>query len=667
MDRCVNGRLESASAPWRLYLAAALAGLLAGVLGAAFHALLDQGGRLRSNAHAVLDGTAVPGWLVLMGLGALALTSAAWLVRRFAPETAGSGIQEVEAILAGHRGLRWRRVLPVKFAAGLLAVGSGLVLGREGPTVHMGAALGQMAADGLRLDPRQQRALVAAGAGAGLAAAFNAPLAAIVFVTEELREHFEYGFASIQSVILSSCLAVAVSGWLLGQGPVLPFAPIQIPPVWALPLFLLLGIAIGALGVLFNSILVGSVRVFKQLRARYGNLPTALAGMALGALVWFYPQTVGGGESLVESLFRQPPALLALVLLLALRLLTTAGSYGLGLPGGIFAPLLALGVVAGAAVDALVQGLDPAPILSPGLFAVAAMGALFAATVRAPLTGVILAIELTGAGNLVLPLILTCLTATFAAEALGGRPIYSLLLAESDGAAPSGQPSRRQVLAAGTLVTALLLAAPLTQLRHPNAPSYPVVAKADLQAPAADEPAVEPQSTIVKSNRPSGPGDVPSPELSPRGAGEKAPYPPLGEAPAKPGLDPPAGSGPTPPQPPLARPATAVATTPPSEPIEVPATRPQGARYAIQLASFRRRATLARAARRDGILEQAGTLEPVRGWYPLLLGDYGTRAEAEATLAGLPERLKRQGPIIRKLAPGARPLPLPGSQQRGPP
>jgi len=698
----MNGRVKSVEVSWGLYIAAALTGLLAGLIGAAFHALLSQAGNLRSGVHGLLDGAAIPGWLVLMGVGALALVAAAWLVRRFAPETAGSGIQEVEAILAGTRGLRWRRVLPVKFVAGILAVGSGLVLGREGPTVHMGAALGQMSADGLRLDPRQQRALVAAGAGAGLAAAFNAPLAAIVFVTEELREHFEYGFATLQSVILACCLAVAVSGWLLGQGPVLPLPPIEIPPVWALPLFVVLGIAIGALGVIFNAMLLGSVRTFKGLRGRFGYLPIVLAGMALGALVWFFPDMVGGGESLVEALIHQPMALLALVLLLALRLLTTVGSYGLGLPGGIFAPLLALGTLVGAIVDALVRGFDPgadmAAVLDPGLFAVAAMGALFAATVRAPLTGIILAIELTGAGDLILPVILTCLTATFAAEALGGQPIYSMLLAESDGLAPARRPSPRRLAVAGTLVTALLIAAPLARQGQTVGLRQPVIARTDPQTPATDnaardEAAGAPQAVIIaESTEPLEPAESPASASDPFVGPVKIPEAPFEErlvtaelddmadsAPSSPDLPPglhlePApnlishsapNSAPElvetqPPEPRSQKPkATVVPPQPENAPIEAPATNPAGPRYTIQLASFRRRTTVATAARRAGILDQANTLEPVRGWYPLLFGDYGTRAEAQAGLEALPERLRRQGPIIRELDLGTQRLPLP--------
>ncbi|MBK5938606.1 H(+)/Cl(-) exchange transporter ClcA [Halochromatium roseum] len=416
------------SFPWRLYLAALFVGVFAGLIGGAFHFLLDQAASSRDLLHGLLSTAPVPGWLLLMLLGALVLVTVMWLVRRFAPETAGSGVQEVEAILAGERTLRWQRVLPIKFIAGTLAVGSGLVLGREGPTIHMGAALGQLASERLGRRPGANRALIAAGAAAGLATAFNAPLAAIVFVTEELREHFEYRFATIQSVILACCASVIVSGWMLGQGPDMPMPNLDMAPLDALPLFLLLGVLIGALGVLFNRLLLGSVAAYRALGTPGAYVAAALTGLILGALIWFAPATVGGGETLVEHLLHGQPALFFLLALLAVRLLTTVGSYGLGLPGGIFAPMLALGTLCGAAFAALVSITAPALALAPEVFAVAAMGALFAATVRAPLTGIILVIELTGAQALALPIILTCLSATFTAEGLGGRPIYSSLL-----------------------------------------------------------------------------------------------------------------------------------------------------------------------------------------------------------------------------------------------
>jgi H+/Cl- antiporter ClcA len=351
-------RREGDEAGTGLYLAAALVGTLAGLVGGAFHALLDAAERGRSLLIAALADSQVPGWLVLMVLGPLVLIPAQWLVRRLAPETAGSGIPEVEAALAGRRSVRWPRVLPIKFLAG--------------------------------------------------------------------------------------ALAVVARGWVLGQGPALPVQDLPTAPLASLPLFLLLRVLVGVLGVIFDGLLLGSTRVFQQLRADHAYGVTAAAGLVLGALLWWSPQSVGGGETLVESLIHQPPGVLALILLLTARTQTSVGSYGLGLPGGIFAPMLALGTIAGTAFDLSMQGLLPALGLSPGLFAVAAMGARFAATVRAPWTGTVLTAELTGALDLVLPITLTCLSATFAAEALGSRPVYGLLLVLGD--QPPPPLPRRRVL-----------------------------------------------------------------------------------------------------------------------------------------------------------------------------------------------------------------------------
>ena len=293
------------------------------------------------------------------------------------------------------------------------------------------------------------------------------------------------------------------------------------------------------------------------------------------------------------------------------------------------------------------------------------MGALFAATVRAPLTGIILAIELTGAGDLILPVILTCLTATFVAEALGGRPIYTMLLAETDGAAPLRRPSSRQLAVAATLVTALLLGAPLAQLIPSESRPQAVMEDTDLQARVAGATVQEPPDVTAESDRPSAPAQVPTTKSAPSLAPDQAHLPELAETPTIAGLGDREESASKPPESRIEKPANPVAPpTPKTAPTEVPATGPAGPRYAIQLASFRRMATLAVAARREGILDQSSTLEPVRGWYPLLFGDYGTRAEAEAALEDLPETLRRQGPIIRKLRPGAERLQLPSTPPR---
>src|SRR5262249_10102288 len=162
-------------------------------------------------------------------------------------------------------------------------------------------------------------------------------------------------------------------------GPSLPLVDVPLALLAELPLFLLLGLAVGAFGVLFNKLLLTSVKLFAPVRKRHLLLEGACIGAAVGALGWFLPNTVGGGEALVEHLVSQPWTLLALTALFASRTLTTAASYGSGVPGGIFAPMLALGTIAGIAFGLLVRSVFPAAEATPGMYAVAGMGSLFAA------------------------------------------------------------------------------------------------------------------------------------------------------------------------------------------------------------------------------------------------------------------------------------------------
>ena len=181
------------SAPELFYfLLACSVGAVVGLVGGVFHRSIDA----LSGWHSSLV-LSQPGWLsiLLVALVTATLTVlVAWLVRRFAPEAAGSGVQEIEGVMADQRVLRWQRVLPVKFFGGIASLSSGLVLGREGPTIHIGASVAAAFAGRLRLGEVDRKGLLAAGAAAGLACAFNAPLAATIFVIEEMRRHFPYSF-----------------------------------------------------------------------------------------------------------------------------------------------------------------------------------------------------------------------------------------------------------------------------------------------------------------------------------------------------------------------------------------------------------------------------------------------------------------------------------------
>jgi CIC family chloride channel protein len=419
---------ETQYSPLRVFAWAALVGTGSGLVGALFRILLGDFGSTRMASLAFAE--AHPSLALVLSMGSTAfLTSAALLlVRRFAPEAGGSGVQEIEGALEGLRPLRWQRVLPVKFVGGLLALGGGLVLGREGPTIQMGGNLGKMIADRCRLPVTVERTLVAAGAGAGLAAAFNAPLSGILLVLEEMRPQFEYTFTSVQAVVIACGMADIAVRVLTGQGPAISILMFSAPPLASLWLFPIFGAVLGLLGLVFTRSLLWSLDGFASLTGWTERAGVPIVGATIGLLAWIYPAAVGGGDELIPSILATPMAESLLLLLFVARFCTGALSYGCGAPGGIFAPMLALGTLFGMAYGHVAHDLLPELIRDPGVFAVAGMGALFTATVRAPITGIALAIEITANYEQILPLLLTCAAATIVAELLGGRPIYSVLL-----------------------------------------------------------------------------------------------------------------------------------------------------------------------------------------------------------------------------------------------
>jgi H+/Cl- antiporter ClcA len=202
---------------------------------------------------------------------------------------------------------------------------------------------------------------------------------------------------------------------------------VALAPLAELPYYGMLGIIAGVFAVAFNRGLVSSVAWFSGLGQRYNYLAAALVGGLVGALLWLAPTLVGGGEHLVLQLGNEIPALPILLSILLLRLLLSILCYGTGVPGGIFAPLLALGALLGLVFSASLELFAADVVSTPAMFVVAAMGALFAGTVRAPLTAIVLIVELTGAFDASLSVIITCMAASLVAEALGGKPIYSEL------------------------------------------------------------------------------------------------------------------------------------------------------------------------------------------------------------------------------------------------
>ena len=403
---------------------ALVVGAVAGLIASAFRVALasTEAGRVAFLSKYEL-GIRLP---LAIGLGALGGAVALWLVRRFAPDAGGSGIPQLKAFVLGERDMGWRRLLPVKFVAGVLGIGSGFALGREGPTIQMGGATGLMVSEWFRVKAGEgeRKALIAAGAGAGLAAAFNAPLAGVMFVLEELAGNFTP--VIFVAAFLASVTADVVGRLLTGEMPVFPLHAMPAPNLHVLPASLLLGAICGVGGVIFNRSLLKSLDLYARLRWPSWAVG-AFAGALVGCAAGIYPGVAGGGGLLAEHAITGEIAFRWLPLLLAARFLLTMTSYGTGAAGGIFAPLLVLGALGGLGFGGAVHAVLPAWAAHPEVFAVIGMGGLLTAIVRAPLTGIVLMIELTGKYDFMLPLLACCLVAYGVAEALGDTPIYEAL------------------------------------------------------------------------------------------------------------------------------------------------------------------------------------------------------------------------------------------------
>jgi CIC family chloride channel protein len=404
---------------------ALIVGAATGCVGAIFRLLLAHADRLRDAMIDWARGHAIPGFLVVVGGCALATLIAAWLVRQFSPHASGSGIPHVEAVLHEQIPPAPLGLVPVKFLGGLLAIGSGLALGREGPTVQMGAGIAVFAARVRRLCWADARVLLAAGAGAGLATAFNAPIAGLVFVLEELVQRFEHRIAVAALAALAA--AIPVARLFLGDAPDFQVAALSYPDEETAPLFLVLGAISGLLAVAYNRSLLAAIAV----RDRFGKwaieLRAGLIGAGVGILAWFAPELVGGGDQITQRMLTGHEGLAMVAIALLVRFALGAVSYAAGTPGGLFAPLLVLGAQSGLLYGAACRLVFPNLPVEPQAFALVGMAAFFTGVVRAPVTGIVLVAEMTGNVTMLLPMLGACFAAMLLPMLLRDPPIYDSL------------------------------------------------------------------------------------------------------------------------------------------------------------------------------------------------------------------------------------------------
>ncbi|HET3517371.1 TPA: chloride channel protein [Streptococcus pneumoniae] len=381
-----------------------IVGLIVGIIVGSFRFLIEKGFHMIQGVYQD-QGYLVRNLFVLVLFYILICWLSAKLTRS-EKDIKGSGIPQVEAELKGLMSLNWWGILWKKYVLGILAIASGLMLGREGPSIQLGAVGGKGIAKWLKSSPVEERSLIASGAAAGLAAAFNAPIAALLFVVEEVYHHFSRFFWV--STLAASIVANFVSLLMFGLTPVLDM-PDNIPPMtldqyW---IYLVMGIFLGFSGFLYEKAVLNVGRVYDLIGQKI-HLDRAyypiLAFILIIPVGIFLPQIIGSGNQLVLSLTEQNFSFQVLLAYFLIRFIWSMISYGSGLPGGIFLPILALGSLLGALVGVI--------------------GAIS----KAPLTAMILVTEMVGDIRNLMPLGLVTLVSYIIMDLLKGTPVYEAML-----------------------------------------------------------------------------------------------------------------------------------------------------------------------------------------------------------------------------------------------
>lgn len=408
----------------RACMVAVIAGILIGIVGAAFRVSLSWMGAKHTEFVLWAKEFEFFGWLLPIAFGALGAALARLLVRR-QPLSSGSGVQHVEAIMRGEAEPASIEVVPIKYLGGLLAIGAGMALGREGPTIQIGATIGAWVANILRCTKEVMHDLQAALGGAGLAVAFNAPMGGTLFVFEEVAHSFRLRLTIV--TLVATAIAITVSRMITGGAPVFEVANIDAGPKWILVLFCLFGAVTGLLAVVYNRLTIFGLQTLEKIRNWPPELRAALIGALTGLVAWFAPALDGSGEEYNQLILHGGLPLTVILIALVVRWFLGPICYSAGVPGGLFAPLLLVGAALGAAFAGTYNIIAGAEVLSPVNFAVAGMAAFFTGCVRAPITGTILIAEMTGTPNLIVPISIASLGAMLSATLVKGEPIYDTL------------------------------------------------------------------------------------------------------------------------------------------------------------------------------------------------------------------------------------------------
>ena len=393
-------------------------GIIAGLAAVLFSVAIDQlSHRLFGLSPSGLRLFAVPP-LVSLVTGVL-------LARAF-PDVRGSGVPQTEAAYHLAGGAIPGRVPFGKFLTGVLCIGSGHSMGREGPSVQIGAGIASVIGRWLGLPPARIRDLVPVGAVGALAAAFNTPVAAVLFALEEIIG--DMNAALLGSTVVASVAAVIVERSILGNEPLFHVPTYRLVHPMELLAYAGLGVIGGALSLVFCKGLLTARRLFQRMPARTRIIQPAIGGLIIGAMLLYSPAIMGVGYEYVNQALNGGLLLRTMVILCLLKLVATVVSYASGNAGGIFAPSLYIGAMAGGAVGAIVHRFAPIATADAGAYALVGMGTLFAGIIRAPMTSVFMIFEITQDYQILVPLMVANLLSFMISRRFQPVPVYHALL-----------------------------------------------------------------------------------------------------------------------------------------------------------------------------------------------------------------------------------------------
>jgi CIC family chloride channel protein len=386
-----------------------------------------------------------PGQLRLILMPALAGVVVAGLVMFFFPNARGSGVNQTKAALYVYNGYISFKTMIGKFLTSALAIGAGHSLGPEDPSLQIGAGVASVVARKLNLSRQRLRLFAPVGAAAGLAAAFNAPISAILFVIEEVIGH--WSAAILGSVVLSAISSVVVARWFWGSEPLFRIPSVTLRDPREMIAYAVLGVVGGVSALIFSQAL-------GYLRPRLRALPrwtqfcqSGVAGILVGLIGYFgFPQVLGPGYDAMDQAMHGQFAWKVLLALALLKILATTLSFSSGTPGGMFAPTLFIGAMLGASVGAFETRFFPHLTGTVGSYALVGMGVLFAGFLRAPLTSVFMVLEVSGNYSIVLPVILANTIAYLLSRSLQPVPIFEIFTHQDGLDLPSMEEQREETI-----------------------------------------------------------------------------------------------------------------------------------------------------------------------------------------------------------------------------